>query len=143
MKKLAWLLGMSILLVFPLGCIPVLYPKGGDSSVLPDFSNDKDMGQFIEGVYQEPYFLLTNNCIHKSIKIARKARELEKDARIIVCWSIVPMKIYRGFPSIQPHMYAEVQGQRVDVSLDPGHEERYCKNSEKIIIFPIKLPRLR
>ena len=95
-----------------------------------------------EAVYREPYSLVSNNCIHKSIRIARKARKLGKGARLIVCWSIVPMKILRGFPTIQPHMYVEVEGERVDVSLDPHHEEKYCKNSQKIIVLPVELPKL-
>jgi len=110
--------------------------------VMPDLPDNIEMKQFIQEVYREPYSLIGNNCIHKSVKIAKKVRELGKDARLVACWSIVPMKILRGFPSIQLHMYVEVEGERVDVSLDPHHEEMYCKNSEKIIVFPVKLPKL-
>jgi len=108
---------------------------------MPNFPRNKEMRGFIEEVYQEPYSLLKNNCIHKSIRIAKKARELGKDARLVACWSIVPMRILHGFPAIQPHMYVEIEDQRVDVSLDPDHEKKYCKNSEKTIIFPIRLPK--
>lgn len=68
---------------------------------------------------------MRNNCIHKSARIGRKARELGKDARLIVCWSIVPMKILPAFPAIQPHMHAEVEGRRVDVSLGPERKDHY------------------
>jgi len=108
--------------------------------IMPDLSN-LEMKQFIEEVYREPYSLISNNCIHKSIKIAKKAGELGQNAQLVACWSIVPMKILRGFPTVQPHMYVEVEGGRVDVSLDPHHEEVYCKNNEKIIILPVKLPK--
>jgi len=117
------------------------YAQDNLNMVMPDLP-DAEMKRFIEEVYREPYSLISNNCIHKSVKIARKARELGKDARLIACFSLVPMKILRRFPTIQPHMYVEVEGNRVDVSLDPHHEEVYCKNSEKIIILPVKLPTL-
>lgn len=109
--------------------------------VMPDLPDVK-LKQFIEEIYRQPYSLINNNCIHKSVKIAKKARELGKDARLVACWSIVPMKVLRGFPTLQPHMYVEVEGKRVDVSLDPHHEEIYCKNSKKIILLPIKLSKL-
>ncbi len=103
---------------------------------------DIEIRRFIEDIYREPYSLISNNCIHKSIKIARKVWELGKDTCLIACLSIVTMKILRGFPTIQPHMYVEVEGKRVDVSLDPRHEEKYCQNREKIIVLPVKLPKL-
>ena len=109
--------------------------------VMPNLP-DIEMKRFIEVVYREPYSLISNNCIHKSVRIARKARQLGKGARLIACLSIVPMKILKGFPAIQPHMYVEVEGERVDVSLDPHHEEKYCKNREKIIVLPVKLPKM-
>ena len=109
--------------------------------VMPDLSN-MEMKRFIEETYREPYSLINNNCIHKSVKIAQKARELGKSARLVACWSIVPMKIFGGFPTIQPHLYVEVEGKRVDVSLDPHHEEIYCSNCEKTVLLPVKLPKL-
>ena len=118
----------------------MVYVEDRLNMVMPNFS-DKEMKRFIEGVYREPYSFVSNNCIHKSIKIARKARQLGKDARLVASWSIVPKKILRGFPTIQPHMYVELDGERVDVSLDPHHEEIYCKNREKVIVLPIKLPK--
>ena len=101
---------------------------------------NKEMGQFIEKVYQEPYSLLGNNCFRKSLKITRKARELGKDADLILCWSIVRHRILGGFPTVQPHMYAEVKGQKVDVAFDPLSEKRHCKNDEVTTVLPVKLP---
>ena len=46
-------------------------------------------------------------------------------------------------PTINPHVYAEIEGEKVDVSLDPGHEEMYCKNSEKKLIIPVNISKLR
>ncbi len=90
--------------------------------VMPDLP-DVEMKRFIEEVYREPYSLISNNCIHKSVKITKRVRELGRDAHLVACWFIVPLKILGGFPTIQPHMYVEVEGKRVDVSLDPRREE--------------------
>ena len=101
-----------------------------------------ELSSFIDGVYREPYFLLGNNCIRKSLKIKAKAEELGKQADLITCLSIVPIKKWHNFPTINFHLYAEIDGKKVDVSLDPGHEARYCKNSEKKLILPVNISRL-
>jgi len=100
------------------------------------------MQQFIEEVYREPYSLLKNNCFHKSLKIVRKARESGKDARLVICWSIENERILEGLPPyVQPHAYAEIEGERVDVAYDPDTEKVLCGNKDRAIIFPIKLPK--
>ena len=98
---------------------------------------------FINEVYREPYFLFGNNCIRKSLKIKTRAEALGKKADLICCISIVPIKKWHNFPTINPHVYTEIDGEKVDVSLDPGHEKIYCKNSEKKIILPVNISRLR
>jgi hypothetical protein len=108
--------------------------------VIPNLPNT-ELRRFIEEVYKEPYSLLSNNCVHKSIKIAKKAQELGMETRLVACLTFARMKILKRFPTIQPHMYVEVMGKRVDVSADPYHEEIFCKNTEKIILFPVKLPK--
>jgi hypothetical protein len=50
---------------------------------------------------------------------------------------------YHPLSIISPHVYTEVEGEKIDVSLDPGHEKIYCKNSEKKIILPVNISRLR
>ena len=86
---------------------------------------DRELLSFIDSVYREPYSLVHNNCIHKSIRISRKAKELGKRADLIWCISVVPMKILHGFPTFNPHMYAMIDGEKVDVSL-----ERFMDTSE-------------
>ncbi len=88
-----------------------------------------ELEAFIDKVYKEPYFVLGNNCIRKSRKIKAKAEELGKQADLVACVSIVPIKAWHNFPTVNFHMYALVDGRKVDVSLDPAHEARYCKNS--------------
>jgi len=101
------------------------------------------LSSFIDEVYREPYFLFGNNCIRKSLKIKTRAEALGKKADLICCISIVPIKKWHNLPTINPHVYTEIDGEKVDVSLDPGHEKIYCKNSEKKIILPVNISRLR
>ena len=102
-----------------------------------------ELSAFIDEVYREPYSLFRNNCINKSLKIKARAEELGKKADVICCISIVPIKKRHNFPTINLHVYTEIEGKKIDVSLDPGHEEIYCKNSEKKLIMPVNISRLR
>ncbi len=106
-------------------------------------NNIDELSSFIDGVYREPYALLGNNCIRKSLKIKAKAEKLGKQADLIPCISIVPLKKWHNLPTANFHLYAEIDGKKVDVSLDPGHEERYCKNSQKKLIMPLNVSKLR
>ncbi len=102
-----------------------------------------ELSFFIDSVYRERYSLIGNNCINKSVRIKAKAEELGKRADLICCISIVPIKKWRNFPTINHHVYTEIEGEKVDVSLDPGHGEIYCKNSEKKLIVPVNISKIR
>ena len=102
-----------------------------------------ELSSFIDEVYKEPYSLLSNNCISKSLKIKARSEELGKRADLICCISIVPIKKWHNLPTINFHVYIEIDGKKIDVSLDPGHEEIYCKNSEKKLIMPVNISKLR
>ncbi len=103
---------------------------------------DKELLSFIDSVYHEQYSLINNNCIHKSLKIRRKAKELGIQADLVWCTSVVRMKVLHDHFILSPHMYTIIKGQIIDVSLDPGHEARYCLNSEKKLILSINLSRI-
>ena len=103
---------------------------------------DQELLSFIDAVYHERYSLFANNCIHKSLKIRKRARETGMQADLIICISVVRMKILRNLPVVSPHMYTLIEGKMVDVSLDPGHEARYCLNSEKGLLFPVNISRI-
>jgi hypothetical protein len=77
------------------------------------------------------------------LKIKAEADKLGKRADLICCISIVPIKKWYNLPIINPHLYTEIEGRKVDVSLDPGHKEPYCKNSEKKSILPVNVSELR
>ena len=102
-----------------------------------------ELSSFIDSVYRESYSLIGNNCVNKSVRIKAKAEELGKRADLICCISIVPIKKWHNFPTINPHVYTEIEGEKVDVSLDPRHEEMYCKNSEKKLIMPVNISKIR
>ena len=102
-----------------------------------------ELSSAIDEVYREPYSLFSNNCINKSLRIKAKAEELGKRADLICCISIVPIKKWHNFPTINPHVYTEIEGKKIDVSLDPGQEKIYCKNREKKIILSVGISRLR
>jgi len=102
-----------------------------------------ELSSFIDGIYREPYSLFSNNCIRKSLRIKARAEALGKRADLICCISIVPIKKLHNFPAVNPHVYTEIEGKKIDVSLDPGHEEIYCKNSEKKIILPVNFSKVR
>lgn len=101
-----------------------------------------ELDAFIDSVYREPYSLFGNNCIRKSRKIKAKAESLGKQADLIACISIVPVRAWHNFPTVNLHTYVVVDGRKVDVSLDPEHEARYCKNNEKKILFPVNISKL-
>jgi hypothetical protein len=100
------------------------------------------LSSFIDKVYKEPYSLAGNNCIHKSLKIRAKARELDKRADVILSLSVVPVRRLHNLRLANLHMYCLIDGKRVDVSLDPGHEAMYCRNREKKILAPLNISRL-
>jgi hypothetical protein len=101
-----------------------------------------ELSSYIDKIYREPYHLFGNNCIRKSLRIKSKAEELGEKADLICCISIVPIKKWHNLPTINPHMYVEIEGKKIDVSLDPAHEEIYCKNVDKKIILPVNISRL-
>ena len=137
MFRVSAILAAGALLLFLAGCALMIPPSG---MVKPDFPDNPEMAEFIEETYHQPYSFFTNNCIHKSLRIAGKARELGMDAHLVACCSIERWDVLRGALAPGPHMYVLVEGKRVDVASDPETEEEHHPNSERIILFPVKLP---
>ncbi|MDP3879850.1 MAG: hypothetical protein Q8Q07_06060 [Dehalococcoidales bacterium] len=102
-----------------------------------------ELTDFIDKVYREPYSLFRNNCIHKSLKIRARAEELGERVDLICCLSMVPVRNWHNLRIIKFHVYTEINGRKVDVSLDPEHEAKYCKNSQKKPIMPVNVSRLK
>ena len=101
------------------------------------------LSPFIDSVYREPYHLIGNNCINESLRIKAKAEELGKRADLICCLAIVPMKRWHNFPLISPHVYSEIDGEKIDVALDLGHEKIFCQNSEVKIVMPVNISQIK
>jgi len=98
---------------------------------------------FIDSVYRQPYSLARNNCINKSLKIKAKAEELGMRADLICCIAIVPVKKRHNIRFAGPHVYTEIEGERVDVAHDPRREELWCKNSEIKVVMPVNISKMR
>jgi len=101
-----------------------------------------ELSPFIDAVCREPYSLVSNNCIHKSLRIRAKAEELGKRTDLICC-IVVPINKWHNFPIVIPHVYAEIEGEKIDVALDPRREEIFCKNSEQKILMPVNISKIR
>lgn len=119
-----------------------LDPDKSSPAPIPKFPDNPELEQFIRKTYYEPYSLLTNNCIHKSLRIMNKAVELEMEVDLIACWTITPMTWLWGWPSIQPHLYTEIEGKRVSVALDPLRRGQMYDVDREIYIAPINLSAL-
>lgn len=102
-----------------------------------------ELGKYIDEVHNEPFNILSNNCIHKHTRIVRKARELGHEASMMGCISIIPLRPVAGFPLIGPHFYAEVDGKEVDVSMEPALEQAMWKNEDIFRILPVNVSKLR
>jgi len=105
---------------------------------------NNELSAFIDAVHREPYSLVSNNCINKSLRIKARAEGLGMRVDLIGCISVVPVKKWHKFPCyIGPHVYTEIEGERVDVALDPEREEIYCKNNEVKIVMPVNISKIR
>ena len=102
-----------------------------------------ELSSFIDTVYREPYSLIGNNCLIKSLRIKSRAEKLRRRADLIFCLAISPVKKWHNLPLIIPHFYTEIEGEKVNVALDPRREEIYCKNSEQKIVMPVNISRIR
>jgi len=102
-----------------------------------------ELSAFIDVVYRQPYSLLRNNCINKSLRIKAKAEELGMRADLIGCIVIVAVKKWRNVRLASPHFYTEIEGERVDVAHDPGREELWCPNSEIKVVMPVNISKIR
>jgi len=102
-----------------------------------------ELNGYIDEIHQEPYNIFGNNCIHKSLKIIAKAKELGHKADMIGCISVIPIRPAGGFPLIGPHVYAEVDGETVDVSMQPDLERGIWPNDAIIRLLPINLSQAK
>jgi len=103
---------------------------------------NEELSAFIDEVYEEPYSLIFNNCIDKSLRIMAKAESLGMKADFIGCIAILKAKRWHNILIVSPHFYSEIDGKKVDVALDPIREQLYCKNSEVKIVMPVNISEM-
>lgn len=81
--------------------------------------------EIAEGLRQEPYRLFSNDCIIKSIRLARQCRRLGIDAKVVLCLGLVSARIpllARRITVPVIHAWGEVGGERIEVSRPLGSE---------------------
>ena len=96
--------------------------------------------EYIDEIYKLRYSLLTNNCFTKTRRIVRMARELGHVAHLVFCVSHRERSALFGWNLYMLHVYALVDGKKVDVSFDPETERLRMKNSDRKMTRGIKLP---
>lgn len=104
---------------------------------------NNELGEFIDGVYRESYRLLGNNCIDKSLRIKARAESHGVRADFIMCLIITRVRVLGGFPLISPHFYTIIEGEKVDVALDPDLEKVVGKNAEQKTVLAVNLSALK
>ena len=122
------------------GCMPGELGAAAPGEETPIMN--EELAAFVDEVYKEPYSLVFNNCIDKSLRIMAKAESLGMKTDLIGCIAIVSAKRWHNLPIVSPHFYAEIEGKKVDVALDPVREEIYCKNSEVRIVMPVNISEI-
>ena len=122
------------------GCLPAEM-RANDPTEEATITN-QELADFVDEVYKEPYSLVFNNCIDKSLRIMAKAESLGMKADLIGCVAVLKANRYRGLPIVSPHFYSEIDGRKVDVALDPVREQIYCPNSEVKIIMPLNISEM-
>ncbi len=98
----------------------------------------EEIVEYIVRIHNEPYNFFLNSCIHKSVRIYRKAAGLNTNAQLYLCIAVNPK--WRGpAPKVSPHVYSVVDGERIEVSLSPEQEQEYWKNSDVKTYWPVRI----
>ena len=84
-------------------------------------------------------FGIRNNCITKSLRIWKEARRRGIPASLIMCFSIPNIGFLHW---ISPHMYCILDGEMVDVAVDPETESRFYIKNDIPKILPVNITGL-
>ena len=98
---------------------------------------------FIKHVNQEPYSLVTNNCVVKTLRIRAEALRLGRHTDLVFCLLFFRIKCLANLPMISPHIYLIIEGRRVDVPLSPLQERKICKNINVKPFLKVNLSKAR
>jgi len=70
---------------------------------------------------QEPYSLLRNDCITKSIRLKRECKALGIPARVVACIGLARARLFGRWLTIPViHGWGEVEGKRIETSRPLG-----------------------
>jgi hypothetical protein len=73
----------------------------------------------------EPYRLLTNNCLHKSIRFAKLCKEQGISAKVVLCLGVASARLVGSktrIPVPVVHCWGSVRDMRIEVSHPLGTE---------------------
>jgi hypothetical protein len=79
--------------------------------------------EIAERLRQEPYRLLSNDCLIKSVRFARESRRHGINAKVVLCFGLASAKmpfLARRFTVPVLHAWGEVGGERIEVSRPLG-----------------------
>ncbi len=77
--------------------------------------------EIAEGLRQEPYRLLTNDCITKSIRLKRQCKREGIAAKVVVCVGLSRARWFGRWLVIPViHGWGEVEGKRIETSRPLG-----------------------
>jgi len=83
------------------------------------------MEEMAERFRHEPYHLLFNNCINKSVGFVKECKKVGIDAKFVLCLGLVPVRLPNlsgQFDIPVPHAWALVNGERIELSHPLGYE---------------------
>jgi len=77
-----------------------------------------EIGEAAERLRREPYRLLLNNCLIKSVRLAGQCRSLGVEARVVLCLGLASARLpgldrRLDFPA--PHAWVDVEGDRIEL----------------------------
>jgi len=86
-----------------------------------EVNNLEKVEKIAERLRQEPYNLLRNDCITKSIRLKRECKALGIPVRVVACIGLARARLF-GFWLTIPviHAWGEVEGKRIETSRPLG-----------------------
>lgn len=101
---------------------------------------DEVLRQYIQQVYKSKYSILRNGCFQKSFRIVKEARRLGHSASLMVCISHPARSALFGLSLYTIHVYALIDGTKIDVAFDPTTEKERTRNEEVKMTRGIPIP---
>ena len=86
-----------------------------------EVNNLEKTEKIAETLRQEPYNLLTNDCLTKSIRLKRECKALGVPVRVVACIDLARARLFGCWLTIPViHGWGEVEGKRIETSRPLG-----------------------